>query len=102
MPKNTRARLCWSNKTACTHLPLAGWSHGWHGGGVNNNNKIHPNAPFLDLEMLGEGRGNGASWWEGQVWAEMRRKMSNPVKHHWTNHREMSKIAKRDVSKLFC
>jgi hypothetical protein len=56
----------------------------------------------LDLEMLGEGRGNGASWWEGRVWAEMRRKMSNPVKHHWTNHREMSKIAKIDVCKLFC
>ena len=69
---------------------------------MDDNNKIHPKAPFLDLEMMGEGGGNGASWWEGRVWAEMRRKMSNPVKHHWTYHREMIKIAKRDVCKLFC
>jgi hypothetical protein len=81
--KNTRARLCWLNKTACAHLPLAGWSHGWREGGVDDNDNIHPKALFLDLEMMGEGGGNG---WEGRVWAVMRRKMSNPVKHHWTNH----------------
>jgi hypothetical protein len=86
MPKNTQARLCWSNKTARAHLPLAGWSHRWRGGGVDDNDKIHPKALFLDLEMMGEGGGNGASWWEAQVWAEMRTKMSNPVKHHWMNH----------------
>jgi hypothetical protein len=102
MQKNTRARLCWSNKTARAHLPLAGWSHGWCGGGVDDNNKIHPNAPFLDLEMLGEGGGNGASWWEGRVWAEMRTKMSNSAERQWTKQQEMSKIAKRDVCKLFC
>jgi hypothetical protein len=71
MKKNTRARLCWSNKTAHAHLPHAGWSHGWCRGGVDDNNKIHPKALFLDLEMMGEGGGNGA-W---RVWAEMRRKM---------------------------
>jgi hypothetical protein len=94
--------LCWSNKTAHTHLSLPGWSHGWRGGGVNDNDKIHPNAPFLDLEMMGEGGGSGASWWEERVWAEMRRKMSNPGECHWTNHQEMSKIAKRELCKLFC
>ena len=46
---------------------------------------FHPKAPFLDLEMMGEGGGNGASWWEGRVWAEMRRMMSNPAKCHKTN-----------------
>ena len=102
MPKNTCAQLCWTNKTARAHLPLAGWSHGWHGGGADDNNKIHPKVLFLDLEMMGEGGGNGASWWEGRVWGEMRRKMSNPVKHHWTNHREMIKIAKQELRKLFC
>jgi hypothetical protein len=54
-------RLCWSNKTAPAHLSLAGWSHGWRGRGVDDNDKIHPKAPFLDLEMMGEGGGNGAS-----------------------------------------
>ena len=52
------------------------------GEGVDDNDKIYPKALFLDLEMMGEGGGNGASWWEGRVWAETRRKMSNPVKHH--------------------
>ena len=51
--------------------------------------------------MLGEGEGNGASWWEGHVWAEMRRKMSNPVKHHWTNHGEMIKIQKESCVNYF-
>ncbi len=82
MPKNTRVRLCWSNKTARAHLPLAGWSHGWRRGGVDDNNKIHPKGLRLDLEMMGEGGGNGAR----RVWAETRRMMSNPVKHHWRNH----------------
>jgi hypothetical protein len=54
-------------------------------GGVNDNNKIHPKALFLDLEMMGVGRGNGASRWEGQVWAEMRTKMSNSAERHQTN-----------------
>jgi hypothetical protein len=90
------------NKTARAHLPPTGWSHVWRGEGVNNNNKSHPNAPFLDLEMMGKGGGNGASWWEGRMWVEMRRKMSNPAKRHWTNQREMSKTAKLDVCKLFC
>ena len=52
--------------------------------------------------MMGEGGGNGASWWEGRVWAEMRTKMSNSAERQWTKQREMSKIAKRDVCKLFC
>ncbi len=97
-------RLCWTNKTARAHLPLDGWSHGWHGGGVDDNNKIHPKALILDLEMMGEGGGNGTSWWEGRVWAEMkmRRKMSNPEKHYWAYHQETIKIAKRDVCKLYC
>ena len=71
-------------------------------GGVNENDKIHPTAPFSDLEMMGEGGGNGASWWDGWVWAEMRTKMSTPAERQWTNQREMSKIAKRYVCKLFC
>ncbi len=60
MPKDTRARLCWTNKTARAHLPLAGWSHGWRGGGVDDNDKNHPKVLFLDLGMMGEGGGNGA------------------------------------------
>jgi hypothetical protein len=31
-----------------------------------HNDKIHPKVLFLDLEMMGEGGGNGASWWEGR------------------------------------
>jgi hypothetical protein len=102
MPKNTQAQLCWSNKTACAHLPLAGWSHGWRWGGIDTTIKFTKKAPFFSLEMLGEGGGNGASWWEGQVWAKMRTKMSNPAEYQWTKQQETSKIAKRDVCKLFC
>ena len=64
--------------------------------------KFTEKALFWDLEMLGEGRGNGASWWEGRVWVEMKTKMSNPAEHQWTKQREMSKVAKRDVCKLLC
>ena len=55
MPKNTRAQLCWSNKTAHIHLPLAGGSHGWRGRGVDDNDKIHQKGAVFGLEMLGEG-----------------------------------------------
>ncbi len=83
-------------------FPLHGWSHGWGEEGVDENDKICPKAPFLDLEMMGEGGGNGASWWEGRVLVEMRTKTSNPAERHRKNQRETSKIAKRELCKLFC
>ena len=54
------ARACHLGGRAIISLPS----------GVKDNDKIHPKAPPLDLEMMGEGGGSGASWWEGQVWAE--------------------------------
>ncbi len=53
-------------------------------GRVDNNDKIHQKGAVLDLEMLGEGGGNGASWWLGRAWAERRTKMSNVAEHQWT------------------
>ena len=63
--------------------------------------KMPSNGPFLDLETMGEDCGDGASWWKGRGWSEIKATMSNPVEHHWKNRREVSKITKRDLCKLF-
>ena len=41
--------------------------------------KMPSDGPFLDLETMGEGGGDGASWWKGRGWSEMRAIMSNLV-----------------------
>ena len=38
------------------------------GGGVDDKAKMPSKGPFLDLEMIGEIRGYGASWREGWLW----------------------------------
>ena len=72
------------------------------GEGSTTTTKITKKATFLDLEMLGEGKENGTSCWVRRMRVEMRTKMSNPAEHLWTKQREMSKIANRNVCKLFC
>jgi hypothetical protein len=62
-----------------------------------HNVKIHQKGAVFGLGMMGEGGGDVASWWEGQVWVEMRTKMSNPAERQWTKQQEMSKIAKKEM-----
>ena len=72
----TRARFLCLNKTARAHLPHVGWRHGLCGRGVDENNNIHPKAPFLDLEMMDEGGGNARGIMVGgaDVWQNARDK----------------------------
>jgi hypothetical protein len=63
---------------------------------VNNKDKIHPKAPLLDLEMMGKGRGDWASWWEGRMWAEMRLEVTR-----WKPSKDGTRAAKERLASCY-
>ncbi len=83
-------------------FPSHGWSHGWCGGGINKNDKITPRRHFWILKWWVRVGGTGHHGGRGRCGRKWEQRCPNPAKCHQTNQLEMSKIAKRDVCKLFC